>query len=931
MKKIYLIDGMSLVFRAYHALSKANFKSPVGEPTGALFGFTNIITNFLEKENPEYIAVAFDTREPTFRHVQFENYKSNRPEFPEELVPQLPKIKQLLDYLGINRIELPGYEADDIIGTLSNELGKDDTFVYCVTSDKDYMQLINDNVFILRPSANQGEDFNLISYDEVKSKFGVTPDKVIDVLALTGDSVDNVPGVKGIGEKTAIPLIQQFGSLENLYNNLDKIEKISVREKLAVEKENAFLSKELVTLDLNVPIDLQIESLRKKPVSFKDLDQFFKEAGFTKIRTHWFNKALAESNNISDSPSISDISENQETQKAVSFQIIENFSLAEQIIDSLKKETIFFFEFIFDSFDRQQAKPVGISTYTEKSGYNFFLFNNLSDNKNIIQQNLFSSNEIKSENQNILELFKPLLENQAIAKVSNEIKFQSFILKNYGININTDFFDISIASYILNPDDKHELEAIYRKYCNSDFSSYTTLHSNFTSQKINLKQIFEEDRDKFISYLIARIASISELYKILTSELDKNEQTKLANEIEFPLISVLTSMEYSGVRIDISSLLDISKTMGLEIDNLLKLIYSEAGTEFNVDSPKQLSQILFEDLKLPIIKKTKTGLSTDMGVLTELLGSHPIIEYLIDYRQLTKLKSTYIDALPKLVNPRTNKIHTTYNQIVTATGRLSSTDPNLQNIPIRTEKGKEIRKAFIPSNQDNLILSADYSQIELRIMAYYSKDKSLIEAFQQNIDIHTATASKLFNVPLEKVDSDMRRIAKTVNFGIMYGLGAFGLAQRLKIARNRSSQIIENYFDKYPGIKNYIEDTIAITRKKGYAETLMGRRRYFPEINSKNRNIQAATERAAINMPIQGTASDMIKIAMINIFYEFQKYQIKSKMILQVHDEIVIDLFKQEEEIVRNILTTKMENALKLENIPIKIEIGVGKNWLEAH
>lgn len=921
---------MSIVFRAYHALSKANFKSPSGEPTGAIFGFTNIITNFLEKENPEYIAVAFDTREPTFRHIQFEEYKANRVEFPEELVPQLPKIKKLLDYLGINRIELPGYEADDIIGTLSNELGKNDTYVYCVTSDKDYMQLINDNVFILRPSPTQGEDFNLISYDEVKNKFGVTPDKVIDVLALTGDSVDNVPGVKGIGEKTAIPLIQQFGSLENLYENLDKIEKKSVKEKLEAEKENAFLSKELVTLDLNVPIDLEIESLQKKPVNFKELDNFFKDAGFTKIRTHWFNKSLQFSNQTNtQSTAQTEIAAIPKVQENFTYQIIEDFSLAKNVVDNFQKSHIFYFEFLFDNFARQNAQPVGISTYTENTGYNFFLFDNF--NNQLVQNDLFSSNISNSRDSKILKLFKPILENPEIIKVSNEIKFQNFILRNFEITLTGTFFDISIASYILNPDNKHEIEAISQKYLNSDFFEFADIHTAFSSQKINIVKTITENKNVFVNYLIVRLATIVKLHNVLAEELQNHSQTELANEIEFPLISVLTSMEYDGVKLDINSLNDISKSMAIEIENLLKLIYSEAGTDFNVDSPKQLSQILFEKLQLPIIKKTKTGVSTDMSVLTELIGTNPIIDYLIDYRQLTKLKSTYIDALPKLVNPQTKKIHTTYNQIVAATGRLSSTDPNLQNIPIRTEKGKEIRKAFIPSSDDYLILSADYSQIELRIMAYYSKDESLIDAFQQNIDIHTATASKLFNVPLGKVDSDMRRVAKTVNFGIMYGLGAFGLSQRLKIPRNKASQIIDNYFDKYPGIKNYIEKTIAETRQKGYAETLMQRRRYFPEINSKNKNIQAAAERAAINMPIQGTASDMIKIAMLNIFNKFQENNIKSKMILQVHDEIVIDLYKQEESLVRNILEIEMENALPLENIPVKIEIGIGNNWLEAH
>jgi DNA polymerase-1 len=940
MSKIILVDGMSLVFRAFHALSSSNFTSPDGEPTGAIFGFSNIISGILDREKPDYIAVAFDTAAPTFRHVQFEQYKANRVEFPQELEPQLPKIKQYLDLIGIPQFEMPGFEADDIIGTLATQLGKEDMTVYCLTSDKDFFQLVNDHVFVLRPSSKPGGDFEIISYQGVQDKFGVNPDKVIDVLALTGDAVDNVPGVKGIGDKTAIPLIQQFGSLEELYENLDKIERDSVRNKLITDKENALLSKELVTIDTNVPIEYDIEFLTRKKVKYQELDSFFKELGFTKVRQYWHNKSLLEIGTVK--PDLIIETPKPSSNEVIKFEILSSENEILQFLEKISNEKEIYFEWILSNSNRQLAEILGIAICSLNSEIKILRINQIENQQKTEvnfglfgRDNLFanpqSENLSNNSSNNILEKLKLIFESKQIIKISDEIKTQAFVLKKYGLDISSPIFDISLASYIINPDESHTLDAIYFKWMKDDlFGLSDNLQKADSKKSEYLKIEFEEDDFRIKQY--ARILdAIQKLYPILNSELQEHSLDSLSNEIEFPLVEVLTDLEYTGVNLDSKSLGEFSFELETELVKQRKKIFDEAGVEFNLDSPKQLGHILFEKLGLPTIKKTKTGYSTDASVLAELSGINPIVDEILDYRQYTKLKSTYVDALPKLVNPVTNRIHTTFNQTIAATGRLSSTDPNLQNIPIRTEKGKEMRKAFIPSVPSNLILSADYSQIELRIMAFYTQDKSLIDAFKNNQDIHSTTAAKLFDCEISEVDSEKRRVAKAVNFGIMYGLGAFGLSQGLKITRNRAQQIINNYFEKYPGIKKYIDDTIKSTHEQGFAETLMKRRRYFVDINNKNQNIRTAAERAAINMPIQGTASDMIKIAMIRIYNSFHQQKVKSKMILQVHDEIVIDLIPSEESLVRQIVENDMVNAMSLGEVPVKIEIGIGKNWLEAH
>lgn len=949
MAKIYLVDGMSLVFRAYHAMQRTNLRSPSGEPTFALFGFTNILTALLEKEKPEYLAVVFDTAEPTFRHNLFTDYKANRDAFPDDLVPQLIKIKDLLDALNIPRIELDGFEADDIIGTISiNEASKGNE-VICLTNDKDYYQLVNDKIKIYKPSRQSNEDFDVVTIEKVYEKFGVPPEKVIDVLAIIGDSVDNVPGVKGVGEKTAIPLIQRFGSLEALYENIDAIEKESVRTKLEDNKKNAFLSKELVTIDTNVPIDIKLDDLIIRTPDFEKLDRFFINSGFNTLRKRWLDKkgdiiAAPENQNLE-----SDIDYQTETKNVeepiafktindveVNYVLINNNETFLEMVSKLRQVKEFAIDLETDSLNRDFCKIVGIAiSFIQNEAYYIAVEDDFKENQTKAgEDGLFDLTNKGSDNTNnllsltyVLDNIKDILINPDIKKIGQNIKFDAYILNRYGIELSPITFDTMLASYVINPDDRHNLDAISKKWLKYVPIPITRLIGEKKSNQISMKEIPLED----ISIYACEDADLAlKLKNVLNQKLKQENLEKLAYEIEFPMIEVLIKVESNGVAIDSEALAEISTFLTQEAAVLTNKIYNEAGTTFNIDSPKQLSFILFEKLKIPTVTKTKTGFSTDVQVLSQLAPYHPIAKYILDYRQLVKLKNTYVDTLPKLVNPRTGRIHTTYNQTVASTGRLSSTDPNLQNIPIRTEFGKEVRKAFVPQYKDRLIFAADYSQIELRIMAFYSEDRQLIESFKNGLDIHASTAAILFNKPINEVTSDMRRIAKTVNFGIMYGLGSYGLSQRIGLSRKESQTIIDNYFKSYPGIKKYMDMTIKSAQEKGYAETLCGRRRYFEQINSENRMLRTAAERAAINMPIQGTASDMMKIAMINIHNEMKKRKLKSMMIMQVHDELVFEVIKEEADELKQLVVELMESALNLGDVPVVVDSGFGKNWLET-
>lgn len=953
-KKAYLIDGMSIVFRAYHAMSRSGLRSPItNEPTYAVFAFVNILTSLIEKERPSYIAVLFDSREPTFRHQIYKEYKANRLAFPEDLVPQLQRIKELLDALGIKRIEIPGLEADDLIGTIAKRLSKSGWRVICVTNDKDYYQLVDDNIILYKTGKNVANGFEVITPKIVEEKFGVPPEKVIDVLAITGDAVDNIPGVKGIGEKTAVPLIQQFGTLENLYEHLDKIPKESISKKLIEFKDLAFLSKKLVTIETNAEINIEAEDLKLSYPDFEKLEKIFRILDFKTLRERILNLFFTEtSNRLNLDSNFSELTTIEKID--VNYQLVNSSTKLSHLIEKLENSRAFALDTETSSLDKMNCELVGLS-FAVENGLAFYVpVYGKDDMKFVVQIDDTSSKEnsptlfgdeenneymkqitedIYDSNRGfpvdfVLCKLKFVLENPSIWKFGQNIKFDTFILKRYGIDLQGIAFDTMVASYVLNPDGQHNLDALAKKWLNYEPISIASLIGEKKGQQISMRELPPE---KVSNYACEDADLAYRLTLILENELKKENLLDLANNLEFPLIKVLCDMEYNGVFVSKEILSSISTTLNQQVNEVRERIYLEAGMRFNLDSPKQLGQVLFEKLQLPVVAKTKTGYSTDVSVLSQLAVSFPIARDILEYRQMTKLLSTYIEAFPQLIYPKTGRIHSTFNQTITSTGRLSSTEPNLQNIPIRSEFGKEIRKAFVPQKPNWLILSADYSQIELRIIAYMSGDENLIEAFKKGLDIHSATASLLFNKSIDQIDSNMRRIAKTVNFGILYGLGPYGLSQRLGIPQSEAKLIIENYLSKYPGIKKYVDETISSTQKKGYAETLCGRRRYFPNINSQNKNLRSADERAAINLPIQGTAADMMKIAMINIHHKFQYYKFKSMMILQIHDELLFEVPQSEIENVKDIVQQEMQNALSLGQVPIVVDIGIGESWFDAH
>ncbi len=915
---------MSVVYRSYYAMANSKLTNPKGEPSGALSGFANQLDTLIRSKKPEYIAVVFDVREPTFRHIMYPEYKANRAVFPEEMEIQMPKIKNIIDLLGIPQLEKSGYEADDIIGTLAKKMANEETTVFCLTADKDYYQLVDDNIFLLK-SDNANYEPTFVDTEYVINKTGVHPDHIIDLMALIGDASDNIPGVKGVGPKTGLPLIQKYETIENLYNHLDEIEKDSLRQKLIENKEVAMLSKELVTIETDVEMDVTIDSLRIKEPDYPRLDAFLKSEGMERLRLRWFEKWKKASK---DSP--------QEQEEEVCFDCHSEDKVDYRLIDEenqlqeLVKYLAGFNEFAFDletsSLDTYNCDVVGISISAE-SKKAFYI---AVESEEVIMLDLFTqAAKFKGiPKATIIKYLKPILENNIIGKYGQNIKFDAGILRRWDIYTKPLIFDSMLASYLLNPDDRHNMDDLSRKWLNYSPIPITELIGDKKKDQMSMKDV---DPIKIKNYACEDADVALQLKQKLEIELKTNNLESLANDIEFPLVNVLINMESTGVAIDSSALKELSKKLENEAAELRKQIFMEAGTEFNIDSPKQLSEVLYEKMLIPTTKKTKTGFSTDVSVLNLLAHDYKIADYLLEYRSLQKLKSTYIDVLPTLIHQKTGRIHTTYNQAIAGTGRLTSTDPNLQNIPIKTPLGKEIRRAFIPQNPDDFIFAADYSQIELRIMAFICKDEKMIKSFNDGIDIHTATAATLYEKSPDEVTKDERRDAKTVNFGIMYGLGSFGLSQRLSINRNRSKEMIDNYFEKYPKIKNYMDDTIKFTQEHGFAETLFGRRRYFTDINSKNFNLRSAAERAAINMPIQGSAADMMKVAMIRINNEMRKMKFESRMILQVHDELVFEAKQSELEDLKELVVRNMSEALYLGDVPVIVETGLGKNWYESH
>ncbi len=939
--KLYLIDTMGLVFRAYHALARSGFQSPKGEPTGAVFGVANILATLLERESPEHIVAVFDTKEPTFRHEKYELYKANRQAFPEELVPQLGRIKQLIDLSGIRRLEMPGFEADDIIGTLAKNAGNNKMDTVCITSDKDYFQLVNDHVKVYRPSKGSSSEYDVFDAEKVREVFGVYPNQVIDVLALQGDSSDNVPGVKGIGEKTALSLINEYGSLEKVYESLDSIKKNAVRNNLTEHREMAYLSKELVTIHTDVPLDVTYDDCKRGNQSAQELDALFAELGMSSVRERWRKQRVhdtptqeTESTVIVSAPEKSGIDTVQT--RLHTYNTVLNEAELRTLIDELKNSTAICVDLETTSLDTMMCRIVGVAISVKENTGWYIPVSDSSEDVNTNEESQASMFEVKEKPSTdkpeylsalrVMQQLKPLLENKSIQKIGQNLKFDALIMRRYDVIVSPVGFDTMLASYLLDSDKPHNMDALALRYMNYSPVSITTLIGEKKTGSMT-----DAPLDKIAEYAAEDADVTLTLRNILYEELKNNSLLDLAEKIEFPVSEVLTEMEFNGIAIDTKALSTISQLIKTEVERLRKDIFILSEQEFNIDSPKQVGEILFEKLGIAGGKKTKTGYSTDVSVLSDLAAEYPIAGMILEHRQLQKLQSTYVESLPRMIKPTTGRIHTTYNQTIAGTGRLSSVDPNLQNIPIRTALGRSIRRAFIPYNDNAVLLSCDYSQIELRIMAHISGDETLTNAFKNGLDIHSATAAKLFSMQLDEVTSSQRRIAKTVNFGIMYGQGSFGLSQQLSISRKEAKEIIEQYFINYPRIKNYFESTVESVRSKGYAETLCGRRRYFPNITSNNATIRQGTERAAINMPIQGTAADMMKIAMINVHKEMHKQKVSSKMLLQIHDELVFEVPTDELELMRGLVVEIMQDALPLGEVPVIVEAGSGKNWDEAH
>lgn len=947
--KLFLIDGMAMIYRAYFAMISNPLINSSGKNTSAVFGFLNSLQRILDEEKPEYIAVCFDTEKPTFRHKEFPEYKAQRMEIPTDMPWQIGVTKDVVKAMNINLIEKDGFEADDIIGTLSKKATEEGIETYMVTPDKDFMQLVNDKVFLYKPSrnlyGNKVKDVEIFDIKKVEEKFGVPPEKVVQVLGLMGDSSDNIPGVKGVGEKTAISLIQEYGSIEQLYKRIDEIKKPKLHENLSNDHENALLAERLVTINTDVPLAIKIEDLKRRPPEKGKLVGLLTELEFKS-----FVKKYSGEENTSDleTPKITIRAERIDdqsvniTEKSVKYKTIndvehhyftiKNEDELDRMLKHLSKQDIICFDTETDSTNPMLCNLVGCSfSYKEGEAYYLPVFGkpeSSGDGDGTLFDTEPQNNEEKiGVDVNLaVKKLKSLLESKKVKYVGQNIKYDYIVMKNYGVDLSHIYFDSLIGAYILDPEGSHSMDSLSEKYLSYSPVSIKELIGTGKSQ-ITMDKV---DVEKASEYASEDADITLQLYHRLKYELEKINLYKLCYDIEFPLVKVLGDMEFAGIKVDKKILKQIDKELVKLIDKYETEIYKLAETKFNINSTKQLSEILFKKLLLAPARKTKTGYSTDIKVLEDLKNDHPIIQAIIDYRMLTKLKSTYVEGLMNAINPKTGRVHTSFNQIIAATGRLSSVNPNLQNIPIRTEAGRSLRKAFVPENKDFKIMSADYSQIELRIMAHYADDENMISAFKRSHDIHTATSMRIFGVTKAQVTPNMRRKAKEVNFGIIYGIGAFGLANRLEIKNSEAKDIIEKYFKEYPKVRDYMEKTKEFAHDHGYVETLMGRRRYLPQINNQNAAARAEDERAAINMPIQGTAADMIKIAMIKIHEAMLKKNFKSRMLLQVHDELVFEVADDELEEMKDIVVRNMKNAIKL-NVPIEVEVGVGDSWYEAH
>jgi len=942
-KKLFLLDAYALVFRAYYALIRNPRITSKGRNTNAQFGFTNTILELIKNQNPTHMAVCFDTHAPTERHTDFADYKANRQETPEDISSAVPDIKRIIEGLNIPVIAVDGYEADDVIGALAKMAEKEGYEVYMVTPDKDYGQLVSENIKIYKPPY-QGGKFEILGPKEVCEKWDICDvNQVIDMLGLMGDAVDNIPGIKGVGEKTAAKLLKEYGNLEKILENADNI-KGSLGEKIRAGKEMAIMSKKLATIILNVPVEFHEENFLIKEMNKPALREIFEELEFRTLGKRILGEdgdetpsglAAADGGskknvqmdlfgNIIEQPEVVEVKIKTENETSPVDKNIHNtphdYSLVQTDaeINDLLKYLSGFDEICFDTettgIDANDAEIVGIS-FSVKAGEGFYVF---------------CPND-KEETARRLQFFKPLFTDITKTWIGHNIKYDMLILKWQGIEITGNTFDSMLAHYVIEPDGKNGMDALSEK-----FLGYEPVHiEELIGKKGKGQGSMRDVEPEKIKEYAAEDADITlQLKTVLLPQLKERDVEKVFYEVENPLVKVLTAMEFEGIRIDEAFLNEYSKDLEKEAKAAEESVYKQAGVRFNLASPKQLGEVLFDKMQIdPKAKKTKTGqYATGEDVLLKLAANNKIVDDILVFREFTKLKSTYVDALPLMINKKTGRVHTSYAQAVAVTGRLSSNNPNLQNIPIRTERGREIRKAFIPRDAYHVLMSADYSQIELRIVAAISGDANMCEAFKTGKDIHTATAAKVFNVEEKDVTKEMRYKAKSVNFGIIYGQGAFGLAENLGISRTEAKEIIDNYKKQFPNIQKYMDDTIHFAQEHGYVQTLMGRKRWLRDIGSANFTVRAFAERNAINSPIQGSAADMIKLAMIKIHEEFGKHNFRSKMLLQVHDELVFDVHKEEIEIIKPIILNCMQTALALPNdVPTDAELGMGNSWLEAH
>ncbi|MCQ2188940.1 MAG: DNA polymerase I [Paludibacteraceae bacterium] len=913
--RLVLIDAYPIIFGSYYALMSKPMRNSKGENTSIVYGFVNKLEMILKDYNPSHIAVVFDSAAKTFRHEAYPEYKAQRQATPEEIHEAVPLIKKIVEAYNIPQFAIDGYEADDIVGTLAKRGAAEGLEVLMVTPDKDYAQLVDNNIKMLR--IVHGNGLELMDKQMVCEKWGIKdPSQIIDLLALMGDASDNIPGCKGVGEKTAVKLLQDFGSVESVIENSESI-KGALKTKVQESVEMIKFSKFLVTICTEVPIEAKIEDLAVKEKNIPEMLKIFNDLELKSFITKYSKKSGPVQLSLFEefTPTVQEEEKYSSLSELTSvphdYKLIENQADIDDFLTKINTQEFFCFDTETTSTDVFSCDLVGMSFCWKKNEAYFVLLP-----------------EKREEAQKIVDKFKHLFENDKIKKIGQNLKFDILMLKQYGVKVKGELFDTMIAHYLIQPELRHGMDVLAEKYLGYKTVTYEELTTENGKKNLPLRKV---DKNRLADYAAEDADITFQLYEVFKVELVKNNLEKLFVEIEMPLMNVLCEMESAGVTIDEAALKESSVKMTSEMDNIANEVYALAGHSFNISSPKQVGDVIYNELNLvDKVKKTKGGqMSTSEDVLISMKSKHPIIEKILDYRGVKKLLSTYVDALPEIVNPRTGKIHTSFNQTVTSTGRLSSSNPNLQNIPVRDSMGREIRKCFVAA-EDSVFLSADYSQIELRVMAHASEDEGLIASFSSGFDFHQDTASKIFKVPAEEITKEMRTKAKTANFGILYGISAYGLADRLSITKTEAKQMIESYFQAFPKVYDYLEKIKAFAHEHEYVETLFGRRRFIQDINSRNGSLRSNAERNAINAPIQGTAADIIKIAMINIQREIESRGLQSRMIIQVHDELNFNVLKSEEEIMREIVKSKMEGAFDMK-VPLKVELEVASNWLDAH